>query len=84
MEFTTSGICAKQINFNVVNNKLKDVSFVAGCNGNLKALSSLVEGMEIEDVIKKLRGIACGSRETSCADQLVVALEEWKKSSNEN
>ncbi|MCL2593490.1 MAG: TIGR03905 family TSCPD domain-containing protein [Defluviitaleaceae bacterium] len=80
MEFNTTGICAKQIMFDVVDNKLTNISFAGGCNGNLKAIASLVEGMEIDDVVKKLKGIVCGSKESSCADQLVLAVEEWKKS----
>ncbi|MCQ4726858.1 TIGR03905 family TSCPD domain-containing protein [Anaerotignum faecicola] len=76
--FQTKGICAKTINFNVENGKVKDVEFVGGCPGNHAGIESLVEGMEVDDVIKRLRGITCGHRESSCPDQLAVALEEYK------
>lgn len=59
-------------------NKLKNVSYVAGCNGNLKGISSLVEGMDIDDVIARLEGTTCGSKKTSCPDQLAQALKAYK------
>lgn len=82
MQYITSGVCAKEINFEIEDNKLKNVSYVAGCNGNLKALSTLVEGLEIEHVISKLQGITCKQNSTSCADQLAKALIEYKNSIN--
>ncbi|ERK28374.1 TIGR03905 family TSCPD domain-containing protein [Clostridium intestinale] len=80
MKYTTSGVCAREISFDVEDNKLKNVSYVAGCNGNLQALSALVEGLDIDTVISKLQGIDCKQKGTSCADQLAKALIEYKAS----
>ncbi|WP_238903322.1 TIGR03905 family TSCPD domain-containing protein [Clostridium sp. YIM B02506] len=80
MKYTTSGVCAREISFDVDDNKLKNVSYVAGCNGNLQALSALVEGLDIDTVISKLQGIDCKQKGTSCADQLAKALIEYKTS----
>lgn len=80
MVYTTEGTCSREIHFDVVDNKLANVSFLGGCNGNLKGISSLVEGMDIDDVIKKVEGIKCGARPTSCPDQLAKALKEYKES----
>ncbi|HZJ98988.1 MAG TPA: TIGR03905 family TSCPD domain-containing protein [Tissierellaceae bacterium] len=74
-QFSTSGVCARDIKFNIVNNKVVDVEFNGGCNGNLEGISRLIEGMDIEQVIEKLSGLRCGSKQTSCPDQLVKALE---------
>lgn len=70
------GICASQIRFTVENNKVKQVVFLGGCEGNHKGISQLVEGMEVEEVIKRLKGLTCGPRSSSCPDQLAKALEE--------
>lgn len=75
--YKTSGTCARQINFDIDENGLvHNVSFVGGCNGNLKAISKLIEGMKAEKVIELLEGNQCGNRPTSCADQLTKALKE--------
>ncbi len=76
MEYTykTSGTCAREISFEVEDGKVKKVSFFGGCNGNLKGIASLVEGMEIDEVIKRLEGLKCGFKPTSCPDQLAKAL----------
>ena len=76
--YSTTGVCSKKIDFDVVDNKVYNVQFHGGCNGNLKAISKLVEGMEVEKVIRILEGNTCGPRPTSCADQLVRALKEVK------
>nr|WP_084108694.1 TIGR03905 family TSCPD domain-containing protein [Clostridium cavendishii] len=78
MNFKTNGVCSREINFDVVDNKLINVSFLGGCDGNLKGLSSLLEGMEVSEVIKRLEGIKCGNKTTSCPDQLAKALKEIK------
>lgn len=70
------GTCSTQVSFDIENNMVHNVSYTGGCNGNLKAIASLVEGMEIGEVIKRLRGINCGLKATSCSDQLAMALEE--------
>ena len=81
MEYTyrTSGTCSREISFQVEDGKVKNVSFFGGCNGNLKGIGSLVEGMEVNEVIKKLEGIKCGFKQTSCPDQLAKALKEIKQ-----
>ena len=78
--FKTKGTCAQMISFDVEDNKLSNVQFYGGCNGNLKGIGSLVEGMDIDDVINKLEGIKCGMKQTSCPDQLAAA---WKAVKNE-
>jgi uncharacterized protein (TIGR03905 family) len=74
-EFITNGTCSTKINFCIEDGKLHSVKFENGCDGNLKALGALVEGMDASEVVKKLKGICCGDRETSCADQLARAIE---------
>ena len=69
-------VCAQQISFNIEGNVITDVSFLGGCNGNLKAVSKLVDGMTVEEIEAKLKGNTCGSRPTSCADQLCLAIRE--------
>jgi uncharacterized protein (TIGR03905 family) len=75
--YKTSNVCAKEVSFEVVDNKISSVNFVGGCNGNLKGISTLIEGMEVNDAMDKLRGITCGTKGTSCPDQLSKALEEY-------
>ncbi|PRR76861.1 TSCPD domain protein [Clostridium liquoris] len=74
--YKTKGVCSKRIDFEIVNNKIAKVNFAGGCDGNLKGLSNLIEGMPVEEAIKKLKGITCGNKTTSCPDQLSKALEE--------
>jgi uncharacterized protein (TIGR03905 family) len=76
--FKTKGTCAQMISFDVEDNKLSNVQFYGGCNGNLKGIGSLVEGMNIDDVISRLEGIKCGMKQTSCPDQLAAALKAVK------
>ncbi len=73
--YRTSGTCSRQISFDIVDGNVHNVSFVGGCNGNLKGIGKLVEGMPAEDVIAKLEGTDCGGRGTSCPDQLAKALK---------
>jgi uncharacterized protein (TIGR03905 family) len=75
-EYKTHGTCSTKIRFDIQDGKIRSLSFEDGCNGNLKALSVLVEGMETGALIKRLKGIRCGSRETSCADQLARAVAQ--------
>lgn len=77
--YKTKGTCSVKIDFDIENDKLHNVSYTGGCNGNLKAVSSLVEGQDVDYVISKLKGIKCGMRNTSCADQLAQALEKTKE-----
>lgn len=74
--FKTRGVCASQITFDLNDGIVSNVSFRGGCNGNLKAISKLVEGMEGKRVIELLKGNTCGFRSTSCTDQLAIAIME--------
>jgi uncharacterized protein (TIGR03905 family) len=76
--YKTQGTCSRQINFDVVDGKLTNVSFVGGCNGNLQGIGALVEGMPIDEAIARLNGISCNGRPTSCPDQLSKALLQYK------
>lgn len=76
--YKTKGTCSNQIDFEIENNRIHNLSFTGGCNGNLKAIGRLVEGQDVDSVISKLKGLTCGFRQTSCGDQLSKALEEAK------
>lgn len=78
MDYTykTSGTCSRAIHFTIEDGTVRNVSFEGGCNGNLKGISSLVEGMAPAEAIRRLRGIRCGMKTTSCPDQLAQALEQ--------
>lgn len=75
-EYKTKGTCSQRIFFEVEGNKVHNIEFVGGCNGNLKGIGKLVEGMEVSEVISRLEGIRCGMKSTSCPDQLAKALKE--------
>ena len=75
-EYKTHGTCSQRIFFEIEDGKVQNVQFLGGCNGNLKGIGALVEGMKVEDVIARVEGIRCGMKSTSCPDQLAKALEE--------
>lgn len=75
-EYKTKGTCSQRILFDIEDGKLMNVQYIGGCNGNLKGISSLVEGMEVSEVIRRLSGTTCGMKQTSCPDQLAQALKE--------
>ena len=75
--YAPKNVCSKNISFKIVDNKIIEVIFLGGCEGNLLGISSLVKGMDVEEVIKKLKGISCDNKNTSCPDQLALALEEF-------
>lgn len=77
--YRTKGVCSQKITFNLENGIVTAVSFYGGCNGNLKGIAKLVEGMKAEDVIERIKGTTCGFKRTSCPDQLATALEEALK-----
>jgi uncharacterized protein (TIGR03905 family) len=77
-EYKTKGTCSQRILFDVEEGKVKNVQFLGGCNGNLKGIAALVEGMDVNDVISRVEGIKCGMKSTSCPDQLAQALKEVK------
>lgn len=76
VEFTPQNVCSKKITFDITDdNKITNLSFTGGCNGNLKAISKLLEGFPAEKAIEILQGNTCGVRNTSCADQLTKAIK---------
>lgn len=77
-EYKTKGTCSRSIFFDVEDGKVKNVEFLGGCNGNLKGISALVEGMSVEEVISRVEGLTCGMKSTSCPDQLAQALKQAK------
>ena len=77
--YKTKGTCSMEISFDINDGIISNVSFLGGCNGNLKAISKLVEGMSVEEIENKLKGNTCGRRDTSCADQLAVAVRKAKE-----
>lgn len=76
--YKTNGTCSVQIDYDIKDNKIYNLKYTGGCNGNLKGIAALVEGQDINDVIDKLKGINCNGRGTSCPDQLAKSLEEIK------
>ena len=74
--YKTKGTCAQQIDFDIDGNVITNIQFYGGCNGNLKAISKLLEGATVEEIESKLLGNTCGPRSTSCADQLARAVRE--------
>ena len=78
-EYQTQGTCSRSILFEIEDGKVKNVQFLGGCNGNLKGIGSLVEGMDVDEVIARLEGTTCGMKATSCPDQLANALKKAKE-----
>ena len=76
MDYRPQGVCSQQIHFDIIDNKVRNVSFVGGCNGNLQGISRLIDGMDVDEAISRIEGIRCGFKSTSCPDQLAKALEE--------
>lgn len=81
IEYETFGTCCQLMRVAIQDDKIADVEFFGGCNGNLKGIKSLIKGMKIDDVIEKLQGITCGPKPTSCPDQLAKCLIEYKNKS---
>jgi len=75
--YNTSGTCSKKIKILIEEDTIIDVEFTSGCNGNLQGISKLVKGMNVSNVVEKLKGIDCGGKGTSCPDQLARALIEY-------
>lgn len=78
MRYQTKGTCSSAIDLEVKDGIIESVSFMGGCNGNLKGISALVKGMNVEDAIARLEGIRCGFKTTSCPDQLAQALKTFR------
>ena len=75
MDYKPKGVCSQNISFDIVDGKVRGVKFLGGCNGNAKGIGALVEGMDAEEVIRRLEGTTCGFKRTSCPDQLAQALK---------
>lgn len=82
-EYDTKYTCSRKIYFDINDGIVTNVSFIGGCNGNLKAISSLVNGLSVDEITDRLEGIKCGMKPTSCSDQLVKAVKEAYKKENE-
>ena len=78
MTYKTHGVCSRAITVDVAGNKLTNVQFAGGGAGNTQGVARLVEGMDVDEAIRRLEGIQCGPRPTSCPDQLAQALKEYK------
>ena len=78
-QYKTKGTCSQMISFEINDGKVSNVQFLGGCNGNLKGIAALVEGMKAEEIIARVEGIKCGMKATSCPDQLALALKEALK-----
>ena len=76
--YRTKGTCSREISFELDGDKVRNVHFVGGCDGNLKGIGKLVEGMDGDDVIARIEGVKCGMKSTSCPDQLAQALKAAK------
>ncbi len=74
--YRTKGVCSTQINFDLDGDVVRNVEFISGCNGNLKAISKLVDGMTVGKIEEVLKGNTCGWKPTSCADQLAIAVRQ--------
>ena len=84
-KYKTKGTCAVEISFDIDGDIITNIKFLGGCNGNLKAISTLLEGKTVDYIEQKLKGNTCGWKQTSCADQLAIAVRaayEQQKSQN--
>jgi uncharacterized protein (TIGR03905 family) len=77
--YITSGVCSRSIEIEIENDRVVNVKYLGGCNGNLQGISALVKGLPIDEVIEKLENIRCGFKNTSCPAQLALALKEYKE-----
>lgn len=80
--FSPKGVCSREMIIELEGDIIKNVKIIGGCAGNTVGVSKLIEGMKIEEAIRRLKGIPCGFKSTSCPDQLSIALEEAKRSIN--
>ena len=75
-QYRTKGVCARNITFDIVDGTVVNVQFEGGCNGNTKGIASLIEGMPVDEAIRRMEGIRCGMKATSCPDQIAQALKQ--------
>ncbi len=78
--YKTHGTCSREIQFEIEDNIIKEVRFIGGCMGNTQGVAALVKGYDVDEAIRRLKGIDCQGRGTSCPDQLALALEQYKSS----
>lgn len=78
IEYTPKGVCSRKMIIEIENDIVKNLTVIGGCNGNLQGISSLVKGMSVDEVIKRLDGIDCNGKGTSCPAQLALALKQYK------
>lgn len=78
MTYKTQGTCSQFIDFDIIDNKVRNVRFTGGCHGNTQGVAALVEGMDVDEAIRRMEGIKCKMRPTSCPDQLATALKQAK------
>ena len=81
-EYKTKGVCSNAMQFEIEGNTLISLNVIGGCNGNLQGISALVQGMDVDEIIRRHKGIKCGYKDTSCPDQLSKALEAAKAKMN--
>lgn len=79
--YATKNTCSKEVTFDVEGDRISNISFEGGCNGNLQTISKLLDGLSIDEIEEKCSGIICGSRGTSCADQLATAVRQARDKS---
>ena len=79
-KYTTRGVCSRSITFDVEDGVVRNISFEGGCAGNTKGIAALVEGMSAEEAVRRLKGIRCGFKTTSCPDQLATAIAQTLES----
>ncbi len=79
MKHINRGVCSRSVEFDVVDNKIVGAHFNGGCNGNTQGVCRLVEGMDVDEAISRMKGIDCNGRGTSCPDQFAQALEMYKR-----
>ncbi len=77
--YKTKGTCSREITFDIEGNTVKNIKFIMGCSGNTQGISKLAEGMDADELVKRLEGIDCGGRGTSCPDQLAKAVKMAKE-----
>ena len=83
VQYQPKGVCCKLMQMRIKDNIIQDVEFVGGCNGNLSGIGILIKGMNINDIVPKLSGLHCGSRPTSCPDQLTKGIEAYLRAKSE-
>jgi len=77
--YKTQGVCSREIQFDIKDNKVMNVEYIGGCSGNTQGVARLIEGMDVDEAIRRMEGIKCGPRPTSCPDQLAKALKQCRE-----